>query len=83
MAGLGAMNELFVIVAGKEKAAVFAILKLIEQPFRERVEQNKKTRDAWLRQIQGLDADRKQPLPLLPRTVGFITSPTGAAARKG
>lgn len=26
-------------------------------------------------------ADRKQPLPLLPRTVGFITSPTGAAAQ--
>ena len=24
---------------------------------------------------------RKQPLPLLPRTVGFITSPTGAAAQ--
>jgi exodeoxyribonuclease VII large subunit len=27
------------------------------------------------------DADRKQPLPLLPRTVGFITSPTGAAVQ--
>jgi exodeoxyribonuclease VII large subunit len=26
-------------------------------------------------------AERKQPLPLLPRTVGFITSPTGAAAQ--
>jgi len=25
------------------------------------------------------DADRKQPLPFLPRTVGIITSPTGAA----
>ncbi len=25
------------------------------------------------------DAARKKPLPLLPRTVGFITSPTGAA----
>src|SRR3954466_11576994 len=27
------------------------------------------------------DAARKQPLPLLPRTVGFITSPTGAAVQ--
>lgn len=27
------------------------------------------------------DAARKQPLPLMPRTVGFITSPTGAAAQ--
>src|SRR5688572_8115907 len=27
------------------------------------------------------DAARKQPIPLLPRTVGFITSPTGAAAQ--
>lgn len=27
------------------------------------------------------DPARKQPLPLLPRTVGFITSPTGAAAQ--
>lgn len=26
-------------------------------------------------------AERKQPIPLLPRTVGFITSPTGAAAQ--
>ncbi len=26
-------------------------------------------------------AERKQPLPLLPRTVGFITSPTGAAVQ--
>ncbi|MDU4960425.1 MAG: exodeoxyribonuclease VII large subunit [Sporomusaceae bacterium] len=31
---------------------------------------------------EGLFADdRKQPLPLLPRTVGIITSPTGAALR--
>ena len=27
------------------------------------------------------DAARKQPLPLVPRTVGFITSPTGAAVQ--
>jgi exodeoxyribonuclease VII large subunit len=27
------------------------------------------------------DADRKRPLPPLPRTVGFITSPTGAAVQ--
>ena len=27
------------------------------------------------------DAARKQPIPLLPRTVGFITSPTGAAVQ--
>jgi exodeoxyribonuclease VII large subunit len=27
------------------------------------------------------DAVRKQPIPLLPRTVGFITSPTGAAVQ--
>src|SRR5258708_1856785 len=27
------------------------------------------------------DPARKQPVPLLPRTVGFITSPTGAAVR--
>ena len=26
-------------------------------------------------------AERKQPLPLLPRTIGFVTSPTGAALR--
>ncbi len=26
-------------------------------------------------------AERKQPIPLLPRTVGFITSPTGAAVQ--
>ena len=28
-----------------------------------------------------LDADRKRPLPLLPRAVGLITSPDGAAVR--
>jgi exodeoxyribonuclease VII large subunit len=28
-----------------------------------------------------LDAARKKPLPLLPRTVGVVTSPTGAAIR--
>ena len=27
------------------------------------------------------DVERKKPLPLLPRTVGFITSPTGAAVQ--
>ncbi|MDB6113715.1 MAG: xseA, partial [Lacunisphaera sp.] len=27
------------------------------------------------------DAARKRPLPLLPRTIGFITSPTGAAVQ--
>jgi exodeoxyribonuclease VII large subunit len=27
------------------------------------------------------DRDRKKPLPLLPRRIGFITSPTGAAIR--
>ena len=27
------------------------------------------------------DTARKQPLPLLPRTIGFITSPTGAAVQ--
>lgn len=27
------------------------------------------------------DADRKRPLPIMPRTVGFITSPTGAAVQ--
>jgi exodeoxyribonuclease VII large subunit len=27
------------------------------------------------------DADRKQPLPLLPRRIGVVTSPTGAAVR--
>ncbi|MEN1681182.1 MAG: exodeoxyribonuclease VII large subunit [Planctomycetota bacterium] len=27
------------------------------------------------------DADRKQPLPTMPRRVGFVTSPTGAAVR--
>lgn len=27
------------------------------------------------------DADRKRPLPFLPRTVGIVTSPTGAAVR--
>jgi exodeoxyribonuclease VII large subunit len=27
------------------------------------------------------DPARKQPIPLLPRTVGFVTSPTGAAAQ--
>lgn len=33
-------------------------------------------------QAEGLfDAARKRPLPLLPRTVGIVTSPTGAAIR--
>lgn len=33
-------------------------------------------------QAEGLfDAARKRPLPLLPRTVGLVTSPTGAAIR--
>ena len=27
------------------------------------------------------DAERKKPLPLIPHTIGFITSPTGAAIR--
>jgi exodeoxyribonuclease VII large subunit len=32
--------------------------------------------------VEGLfDADRKQPLPAFPRTVGIITSPTGAVIR--
>ncbi len=32
--------------------------------------------------LEGLfDADRKRPLPLLPRHVGMVTSPTGAAIR--
>jgi len=33
-------------------------------------------------QIDGLfDVDRKKPLPLLPRSIGIVTSPTGAAIR--
>ena len=33
-------------------------------------------------QIEGLfDVDRKKPLPLLPRSIGIVTSPTGAAIR--
>lgn len=33
-------------------------------------------------EAEGLfDASRKRPLPLLPRTVGVVTSPTGAAVR--
>lgn len=40
-------------------------------------EQLKKSLDG-----EGLfDAERKKPLPLIPRTIGFITSPTGAAIR--
>ncbi len=32
--------------------------------------------------VEGLfDADRKKPLPTMPATVGFITSPTGAAVQ--
>ena len=27
------------------------------------------------------DADRKKPLPMFPRTVGIVTSPTGAVIR--
>ena len=33
-------------------------------------------------EAEGLfDADRKKPLPRVPRSVGFVTSPTGAAVR--
>jgi transketolase len=54
-------------IRGAKKAAgwpdqAFVVPEEAKQPFRERVEQNKKTRDAWLRQVEGLDADRKQLL---------------------
>jgi len=40
--------------------------------------------EALKRQLEAeglFDASRKQPLPLLPRTIGVVTSPTGAAVR--
>ena len=38
----------------------FVVPEEAKQPFRERVEQNKKTRDAWRALVQGLDPDRKR-----------------------
>lgn len=61
-----ARSEYQLIVTHVELAGVGALLKLIE-------ERKKKLAAEGL-----FDADRKKPLPYLPRVIGVITSPTGA-----
>ena len=56
-----------IVAASIEMAGVGAILKMLEE---------RKQKLA----AEGLfDASRKKPLPKLPRTIGVVTSPTGAA----
>lgn len=61
-----ARSEYQLIVTGVEPAGVGALLKLIE-------DRRKKLLAEGL-----FDERRKKPLPFLPRTIGIITSPTGA-----
>ena len=57
------------IIEGMELAGEGALLKLLEDRRRRLAE-------------EGLfDADRKRPLPFLPRVIGVVTSPTGAVIR--
>lgn len=61
-----ARSEYQLIITSVELAGVGALLKLIE-------DRKKKLAAEGL-----FDADRKQPLPFLPRVIGIISSPTGA-----
>lgn len=62
-------GEYQIIVTSIEPVGIGALQLAFEQ-LKERLEH------------EGLfDADRKRPIPLLPRTVGIVTSPTGAALR--
>ncbi len=61
-----ARSEYQLIVTSVEMAGVGALLKLIE-------DRKKKLAAEGL-----FDAQRKKPLPFLPKTIGIITSPTGA-----
>jgi exodeoxyribonuclease VII large subunit len=57
------------IVESIEPAGIGALMALVEERKR-------------LLAAEGLfDADRKQPLPYLPRVIGVVTSPTGAVIR--
>ena len=57
------------IIEGMELAGEGALLKLLEQRKQKLAE-------------EGLfDENRKQPLPFLPKTIGVVTSPTGAVIR--
>lgn len=57
------------VIESMELAGVGAILKMLE-------ERKKKLAAEGL-----FDASRKKPLPYLPRTIGVVTSPTGAVIR--
>lgn len=57
------------VIESMELAGIGAILKMLEA-------RKKKLADEGL-----FDADRKKPLPFLPRTIGVVTSPTGAVIR--
>ncbi len=62
-------GEYQIIVTSIEPVGIGALQLAFEQ-LKERLEH------------EGLfDADRKRPIPMLPRTVGIVTSPTGAALR--
>jgi exodeoxyribonuclease VII large subunit len=62
---------------GQYQLVVRALIELGAGRLQQQLEQLKQRLAA-----EGLfDAARKKPLPLLPRTVGFITSPTGAAVQ--
>lgn len=57
------------VIEAMEPAGEGALLKMLE-------ERKKKLAAEGL-----FDADRKKPLPFLPRTIGVVTSPTGAVIR--
>lgn len=58
-----------IVIESLEIAGEGALLKLLEERRRKLAE-------------EGLfDDDRKQPLPFLPKTIGVVTSPTGAVIR--
>jgi exodeoxyribonuclease VII large subunit len=58
-----------IIIENVEPAGVGALMALLE-------ERKKKLAAEGL-----FDAERKKPLPFLPRTIGIVTSPTGAVIR--
>jgi exodeoxyribonuclease VII large subunit len=65
----GGRSNYQIVIEAMEPAGAGALMALLEKRKKELA-------------AEGLfDADRKKPLPYLPRTIGVITSPTGAVIR--